>query len=326
MDLNLIMYPLFLVLSLIVVVSIISFKMGRRSIIAKPDFCFLCSTHRDNVEFMIAGNSGALCTGCMRYGLAWLDNNKLNELKVPRNLLLSLVDFLSFSEKSLDKTIRESIFFVLQKISGVNITIFRDVLNRALVNKQAKLVLSLLRALPPDQWQDSDHVNWLWSNIVLHKFEDALNPLPGIPEIKDSISGYLFVMNRILARLNIDPLPPTDEIKDNLAKLFYLNDAFEKSTEPTKEHRNYYLGVLHSIIAECYYRIEKFDKSEKHLNIALDFKGEEDIENIILRGDIAKAAGNRKEASKFLGKALELATDDDVINEKIRKKINGINS
>jgi tetratricopeptide (TPR) repeat protein len=322
MSINIIL--LIAVASIIVIyaISIFSYKYGRKSIITKPDTCFLCSTHRDKVEFMIAGNSGVLCSGCMQYGLAWLDNDKLGELKVPRNLLLSLVEFLSLSEKELDQRIEALILSMLQKTADLNIQTFRNIINRALAHEQATLALNLFKALPPNAWEESDHVNWLWANCELHKFEDALRPIPGQPEINDTISGYLILVNQIWAKLNIEPTLSSKDIKDYLTKLFEIHDGFQRQTELTEERRKYYLGILNSNIAQCYYRIKEFDKSKKYLNIALEFSGEDKINNIILRGDIANATGNKKAAFKFFGRALKLATADGIINEKIKNRIN----
>lgn len=318
------LHLLLIYLWITIVVSIVSFKIGRRSRIVNPDSCFLCSTHRDDVEFIIAGEVGVVCSGCMRYGLAWLDNDRLNELKVPRNLSLSMIDFLSFSEKNLDDKIRESMYSVLHTIPEVNIDVFRDLLNRALVNKQANLVVSLLKRLPPDSWHESDHVNWLWANCKLEKFKDALNPMHKVPEIKDDVSGHLIVMNRIYARLNIEPLPHTEEIKDDIAKLFNILDTFEKKADLSENERNYYLGVINKNIADSYYRVEEYEKAQSHLKVAVKYRDDEMVDDFILSGDIALATGKKRTASKLYGKALKLANDDDIINAKIRNKINNI--
>lgn len=202
------------------------YKNNLDNVDEESEFCALCSKHKSGVEKLIAGNKGAVCSGCLLDSIFLLDSEKdgiLDKLKYLDKLIIRKLDERDLSDE-LDKHLAQ---YVLEKCK-ISVTQKDLILGEFLSRKNFEYTKMIISDIPQEEWRYFEALNWIWCNSMEGDFEKALD-LPRIKKSDDTLENEIYerhlALNKISVKIELDKTE--ENVKSRLQELLDLNDILK---------------------------------------------------------------------------------------------------
>lgn len=233
--------------------------------ISAPDphsTCSLCNRSKAEVDNLVAGEAGSLCSNCLIDSALLLDDASMSNNKEGR--FINRLVIASLSEPYESANSDENLKKYILDVGAENPEQRLNILIIAYSHANTALVIDCLNQVPQDSWTMKDLIFWMYANINDGKYKDALNH----PEVKrENCSDTEFrtcTLNSIVAKLEMEPA--SEEIVQWLTELESMRSFYDKSGYPYPQDERNLLPNVISTTARCHYLLGNYDDALACLN------------------------------------------------------------
>ena len=277
--------------------------------------CSLCSRLKSEVDRMVAGEAGSLCSECLINSALLLDDaskNDENEVRFMHRLLIA-----THSKSCESGHCDEGLKNYIVETAALSPEQRLPILAIADSYDITSLIIDVLSRVPREHWELEDINNWIYANAKEGKYKDALNH----PEVKRGnfaeAEYRLFTLNRIAT--SIELRPESDEIEKNLADLnsirrHYVNSDYPYPQDELPLHPNV-LGTM----AKCHFLLGNYDDAFACLNKDVVLSRPSSYREL-LRGMIHEKLGQMDAAKSCWLKGVQI-NEKGIVRDQLIKKL-----
>lgn len=279
--------------------------------------CSLCGRLKSDVDSMVAGEIGSLCSDCLINAVSLLDdasrcNDKDKDVRFIHRLLIATLS------RSREKThCDEKLKNYILEVGDTNPEMRLKFLNIANSVGNTSLIIGLLSQVPREHWTLNEIIFWMYAQIKEGRYSDALN-YPDVKRENCSDAEFrLFTLNRIVA--SVEMKPESEEIVQHLADLECMRRFYADSDYPYPQDETLVLPNVLGTMAKCHYLLGNYESAFSFLNEEIVASRPSSYREL-LRGQIHAKLG-QMEAAKLCWQRGVNFNERDVYHDRLIQEL-----
>ena len=268
------------------------------------NICSFCGEKKENLERLIAGDMGCMCSSCLMGAIKLVDTYEREEKKVSTYTLRVFLELLANNSEIFSGEKQSILIQLMMKLLDNDYHSIRILVDFSVAHDQSQLLLACLKLLPQEQWRENDFIHWTLAHIEQGQFDQALKfPVNLIPMLSEEARHH-FKMNCLY--INIECSDSEDEIEGYLKELKELQDFYSNIYYPLPKNSHFFLKHIYIIMARGFYKQGKLSQAKQYLKKRAEYFKECEY-SCLMMGDILYSENDTRYAQLYWQNGLGIA-------------------